>query len=442
MRHSPNHRLAAGRRTSCGALALLLVCTFAGESIADGVIKKRSHFSRKGDSAVVERVVMETTDLHQLPAPAKHTGPKLAANGPEPGQSADVLAEPPAMQQEYTIAPGDTLQFQSFSDPSLTREEVRVLYDGSISLPLIQDVTVGGLTRTDAESAIRTAYSQVFRDPQIALTVRSSTGKFYSVLGDVLKQDRFPYQGPTTVVDAINIAGGLRVSQRSGGESFAPSQGTLTKAFIIRRGPRQREVIELDLRGLTDGGAHASDTPIYPGDIVYVPEGVNLVFVIGEVRGPGAYNLAEGETLLKVIGRAGGHVDSTARLQHVVLMRQINETDSEVVLIDAREILKTGQDVVIKPGDLIYIPRKNLVRLEEFINRFTGSISPILSLYTQAFDAYYADRRNKLLFDNNTSDNQIVNSLQTLQGLGDVAGTLLNTTPPALPAADDQNQGN
>ncbi len=42
------------------------------------------------------------------------------------------------------------------------------------------------------------------------------------------------------------------------------------------------------------------------------------------------------------------------------------------------------------PGDVVYIPRKRILRLQEFVSRFTGSLSPLLGLYTQAIDAIFA----------------------------------------------------
>ena len=123
----------------------------------------------------------------------------------------------------------------SFDDPEISRPEVRVLFDGTVSLPLIENVDVGGTTRSEAEALLREAYEEVFRDPQLSLTVNNALGSHFYVMGDVLRQSRYPYDGPVTVLEAITLAGGLRVTQRAGGESFAASQGSLTKAFLIRR---------------------------------------------------------------------------------------------------------------------------------------------------------------------------------------------------------------
>ncbi len=348
-----------------------------------------------------------------------------------PAEASPEAAAEPAGEIElgdYTIGPGDLLSFQSFDDPTITRDQVLVLYDGTVSLPLIPNVSVTGMTREQAEAAIQSAYEKVFKAPQVALNVRTTTSKYFYVIGDVNRAAKYPYEGKVNVIEAINLAGGLRITQRSGGEAYAATQGTLSKAFIIRTGASGRQIIELDLSGLTHKGPHPSETPVYPGDIVYLPEGVNLVYVLGEVRTPSVFQLNEGQTLTQVLTIAGGPLETSARLSHVILMRPVDATNYDVMLIDWKKIMKTGRDVPLAPGDMVYVPRKGLVRLQEFVSRFTGSISPLMSLYTQAYDAYYTRDRYDVLFNNNTDNNQLITTLQGIRNFGSLLGSI-----PQLP---------
>ena len=210
------------------------------------------------------------------------------------------------------------LEFQSFDDESINRE-ITVRYDGHISLPLIEDLMVADKTRDEAERMVREAYAKVFRKPQLSLIVRETGSKTFTVMGDVADAGRYPYQNKTRLIDAISMAGGLRdrsTSSSVGG--FVGITGQLTKAFVIRRINGHREVLEYDLRSLGAPGAHSSEAPIYYGDIVYVPEGVNLVYVLGESRNPVIIELTEGMTLLQLLALSGGFEASTARLRSVV----------------------------------------------------------------------------------------------------------------------------
>lgn len=290
----------------------------------------------------------------------------------------------------YSIGAGDTLEFQSFNDETLNRELV-VRFDGHISLPLIPDIKVAGMTREQAEMEVRTAYAAIFRDPQISLLVRETTSKTFTIMGDIESPGVYPYTGNTSLIEAISAAGGLRRRNSSSSVGgFVGITGQLTKAFIVRTIDGERQILPYDLRGIGEPGAHASDAPVYFGDLIYVPEGVNLVYVLGESSNPVIVELTEGMTLLQLLSLSGGFNSSTARLRNVVLLRQVNEEETRVMNMNVRKMLRSGGDFPLNPGDIVYIPQKWLVRLSEFVTRFTGSVSPILNMYTSAVDAYYA----------------------------------------------------
>jgi polysaccharide biosynthesis/export protein len=322
---------------------------------------------------------------------------------------------------EYRIGAGDILDFRSFDDPLLSRQ-VAVRYDGFISLPLIPDLQVSGMTRAEAIGVLEQAYAEYFTDPFLSLAVVAVESKTYSVMGDISRPAIYPYTQPITLLDAINSAGGLRINTRAG-DSFVASQGQLTKALIIRTTHDSREVLEFDLRGLQRPGPHSSQTPVYPGDVVYVPEGVNLVYLIGEVRRPEPYQMSENMTLLELMVRAGGAVDATARQRNVVLIHQLDESRTQVQVINFRKVLATGVSPRLHPGDVVYVPRKQTVRLHEFVNRITGTISPILQVYEQLYSAYYTrERWDQILnrgFDtsNPLALQQLLRDLDRLGGL-------------------------
>lgn len=339
---------------------------------------------------------------------------------PAGGTSAQADAWEPVDESFYTppsgpyqIGAGDILELKVFNDPTLDRE-VTVRYDGNVSLPLMADIDVEGLTREEAERQIRESYSSVFRNPQLSLLVKQTTSKTFVVIGDIETPGVYPYLRPTTLIEGISLAGGLRKrnsSSSTGG--FVGVTGQLTKAFVVRHREGERMVVQFDLRELGSQGAHSADAPLYPGDLIYVPEGVNLVYLLGESANPVIVELTEGMTLLQMLSLSGGFNASTARLRNVVLMRQVDSENTRVMSINVREILRTGRDIPLSPGDIIYIPQKWTVRLSEFVGRFTGSISPVLDMYNSAVEAYYgADLARRQLNSGQVS--------RTLQRLTDI----------------------
>ena len=341
-------------------------------------------------SVVKERLVVDTKSLYEFPdrQPVETTASEAAAAPAEP--------------EPFKIGEGDILHLEIFDDSTLSRE-VAVRYDGYVSLPLIDELHVAGQTRSEAEVMVRDAYKAVFRQPRVSLTVIEPESKSFFVLGDVAQPKEYAYKRPINLLEAINTAGGLRVDTRNTDASIG-AQGQLTKAFIIREVGGRRDVLAYDLTGLRNPGDHPSQAPVLPGDIVYIPEGVNLVYVLGEVRMPHVYPLIEGMTLLELLARAGGPAEQTARMRSIVLFRKLEDGQTEAQLIDVRRALQTGYSPTLEPGDIVYVPRSPLVRLHDNLmhfTRLTETVSPLLSLYTQAYDAYYIRERYDRLFDDN-----------------------------------------
>src|SRR5690606_32819592 len=156
---------------------------------------------------------------------------------------------------------------------------------------------------------------------------------------------------------------------------------------------------------------------------VFIPEGLNLVYILGAVGRPGIQPLTEGMTMLQVMAAANGFNESVGRLKQVVLMREINKDQTEIKLIDVRTMLKEGGDFRMMPGDILYVPRKRLITLGEFISRSTALVTPIMGvtsqamgLYTQAYDVFYTEERIDLLYNSDNSS-QLQTNLQLLDAI-------------------------
>ncbi len=376
----------------CGALifALMAGCATTG--------KPEQAPAKPGAAAVKEadaKAVEETVEMPTSEIMKNEPAPDAAAASPAAEDTSDTFAE-------YTIGAGDQLSFRFFDDDTLSAEVV-VRYDGYVSLPLIPDVKLGSLTRDEAVDVLKKAYGKFYQDPQLTLSILSASSKTFAVIGDVSQPGEYPYVRPINLIDGINAAGGIRLYQRAG-DSFVGAQGQLVKAVIIRNKGDKREVISRDLRNFQQSGPHPSETRVLPGDIVYVPESINLVYVLGEVKGSGVFSVTEGMTMLELLARAGGFIEQSGRLRHVVLLREEQAGRTKVMLVNVRRMLKQGGDIKILPGDVVYVPRKPLINVQAFVQRFTGTVSPVLSLYRQAYDAYYADQYFRQLVGNTNSN--------------------------------------
>jgi len=147
----------------------------------------------------------------------------------------------------YRIGAGDRLTIKVVGQPDLSSDYI-VDGAGTISFPLINSVTVAGLSAPEVGHIITKRLRNGFlRNPDV--TVQVTQPRPFYILGEVNQAGAFPYQPGMTVQNAVAIAGGY---------SARANQG---KALITRK--------------LADGTRSFEapvTTQLYPGDIVYVRE--------------------------------------------------------------------------------------------------------------------------------------------------------------------------
>ncbi len=164
-------------------------------------------------------------------------------------------------EQEYRIAPGDNLVIRLYYHPELNTE-VWVRPDGHISLELVGEIKVSGLTPAILDTLLQMRYRQRLVDPEVAVIVKSSAAQKVFVGGEVESPGLVPYDNGLTIMSAVFQAGGFRSSAKS------------SAIVVLRRNPRNGSVATLvyDVRGALRGRLAAANVELYPFDIVYVPK--------------------------------------------------------------------------------------------------------------------------------------------------------------------------
>ena len=131
-------------------------------------------------------------------------GPSIASAAPHavPGAPIKVATK------DYRIGPEDLIEIQVFGVDQLTRT-VRVNSRGLISLPLVGNLEVGGLTSQQAESLVVARLAENFlQNPQVSLFIREYTSQRVTIEGAVNKPGVYPLRGPTTLLQSLAVAGG------------------------------------------------------------------------------------------------------------------------------------------------------------------------------------------------------------------------------------------
>ena len=133
------------------------------------------------------------------PAPAAKTDP-----APEARPAAAGKVDP-----EYVLGPGDVLAINVWHEPDLTRS-LPIRPDGRISLPLVGELRAQGLTADALQAEISDRLRHYIDHPSVTVMVQEAESQRFIILGMVVKPGTYTLTSPTTVLDAIAEAGGLR----------------------------------------------------------------------------------------------------------------------------------------------------------------------------------------------------------------------------------------
>jgi polysaccharide export outer membrane protein len=249
--------------------------------------------------------------------------------------------------QEYRIGPKDLLEISVFGADELSRT-VRVSEDGKVTLPLLGEVLVDGLTKSEVEQRLGQLLGEKYvQNPQVTVFIREYQSKRVSVLGAVEKPGPYQLLGRQTLMQIISEAGGLT---RDAGNEIV----------IIRQLPDGSSTsLRISIDDLFLKGDAKLNVPMEAGDIVNIPvDKPVVVYVFGQVKNPGALQVKKSNipTLLQAIAQAGGFTDRASK--GGVIIKRKDETGKEKeIKVNVRSILKNKiKDVQLLENDTIYVP--------------------------------------------------------------------------------------
>ena len=257
---------------------------------------------------------------------------------------------------DYRLGPEDLVEITIFNIPEAMNVErgvtprtntVRVSHQGQISLPLIGEVDVKGLTVLGLEKKLREAYDNYIYNPQVGVLIREYRQRV-SVIGAVSKTGVLDLTGPKTVIDILAMAGG--VTDQAG-----------TQVQIYRQGPNGRESYVIDLAVLAKNATLINANTegliamrVEPGDIINVPI-AGTFFVDGAVKRPGSYPLGRRYSLMQALTAAGG-VDRDLYSADITIFRK-RASGTEPISIDLNGVVAgSAVDPEVEADDVILVP--------------------------------------------------------------------------------------
>lgn len=186
------------------------------------------------------------------------------------GQTPAIDADMPVSKKSfiYRLSPGDRIRVAVFQEDDLSAIP-RVNAQGTVTLPLIGDVRVAGLTVSEAQARIERALvdGRFMRAPQVNITVEEYAAREVSILGQVRNPGKYalPVESTLTVVELVTRAGGFTDIGRG------------TEVRVTRIGPDGQETnftidVESVIRGRGRSRVEDNSMLLEAGDIVFVPE--------------------------------------------------------------------------------------------------------------------------------------------------------------------------
>ncbi|HHP7230288.1 MAG TPA: polysaccharide biosynthesis/export family protein, partial [Xenococcaceae cyanobacterium] len=307
-------------------------------------------------------------------------------------------------ETNYTLGAGDVIRLDIFQVPEYSGE-FPVLVDGTVSLRLIGNVQVSGLTLDEASEVVRQKYADYLKRPIINVGLVSprplkigiageidNPGSYEFVLGD--PNQKFPTitsiiaraGGITTLADVRNV----KVTRNVKGNNVVYAadlwtlltQNRLDQDISLRDGdtiliPTVNEIDSSELSRLSEASfGLQTDEPI-------------KVAVVGEIYRPGTHTVQPEQIgdeqqdslpprLTQAIGIAGG-IKPLANVREVEIRRQTWDGQEKILAVNLWELIQEGdanQDIILQEGDRIVIPQAEALSAEEAEKIAEGVISP------------------------------------------------------------------
>jgi protein involved in polysaccharide export with SLBB domain len=165
-----------------------------------------------------------------------------------------------ATDSEYVLKPKDTIEMSVFREPDLTTQTT-ISSDGTVQLPLVNDVRVGGLTVRQARDLIRNRYNADYLvEPQVSVSVLKFADRKFTILGQVNSPGTYSMTGDDGInlMEAVGMAGGFtRIADRK-------------SVKVSRTAGGKSQTFKLNSKKMAESSGEAF--PILPGDVITVGE--------------------------------------------------------------------------------------------------------------------------------------------------------------------------
>jgi len=187
--------------------------------------------------------------------------PAAAVTMPQTQTPSEQTAPTPAARdypEDYVVGPDDVLLVTFWREPEMSGE-VLVRSDGKISLPLINEIPVIGLSPDQLRARLEEAAKKFVAEPSVSVAVKAINSRRVFLTGEVSKPGAYSVSAPLTVLQLIALGGGF-------GEYAKRNQ-----VMVIRQNGGVETAHRFNYDEVIRGKNIAQNLTLKPGDTVIVP---------------------------------------------------------------------------------------------------------------------------------------------------------------------------
>jgi len=258
----------------------------------------------------------------------------------------------PSLELGYLIGPDDVLHIEVWQHPDVSGD-VRVNYKGEIRVPPIKSINVMGLPSYQVEEKLAEALSKYLIDPVVYVSVKEYNSQRVIAIGETTT-GMYTLKRRTTLVEFLGQIGGTR------------ENADISRIKLIKKDGKTHTY---DLNKLINDPQKSNEILVSGGDTVYVPPlEINKVYILGEVRTPKVINIKGKLSLVEAVIEAGGYTDNAITSSILVIRGELGSQKG--IRLNLSRILKKGdiaQNIDLKPGDIVYVPRTFIASVERFL---------------------------------------------------------------------------
>lgn len=262
----------------------------------------------------------------------------------------------------YLIGPEDVLTIDVFDVPELSKLDVEVSNDGTVSVPLIGSVKAAGLTQRQLRDELTQEWGKKYLNhPQVTLFIKDFKSRPVSVVGSVAKPGVYYMTGRRTLVEVLALAGGLAGGGAGAGKNLYVERASGFEDLPQQDGINQiaPDKVSIELKKLLYSQDTALNIEVKPFDIISVSR-AGIIYLAGAFNRPGGYVLTDKDTItvLEAVAMAGG-IGGNARTSEAKIIRRSSEsaTTGTTIPIDLKKVMKgKAPDVELAANDIFLLP--------------------------------------------------------------------------------------